>query len=406
MIIIKPVGTYKCCILQIATVMFNMEVGRCVFDKDGKIDHPEKDFGGFVFQGIEYHITGSSGTIYLALTGGNGVASALHQNFVVDIDAYLNELRDKFARHCDKSATHIPVFSKYSHDYVCGGTIGIDAKNTSYKWAVKFNNYTDMLRLPDQKTSSKNAIDYAHIHSSSQAILVDMKNLFVYENFMTMVTGFPPYEDLTIWGSYVGVSIDFSCSMGGIDLAIRKILGIPYPCASDIPVLKDIYTEKWENIRPMRTKGIVAPDLACIREKYDHVLADLEELRDVACGAPARLTDACVTCGILLYGDIYVIEYKDTNHMCICPQCGHSNILNRISEDLTILKVTYPRTVVDLIKQLNLSDCHSKVLLEMSAITTYYKEYVRTPSFIGVQLITDAVDIDTRGKQLFICNKQ
>ena len=211
------------------------------------------------------------------------------------------------------------------------------------------------------------------------------------------------------------------------------------------PMFLPVYAETWDNIKPMRMARISMPEfwdrintltyhvLNSLCRKYNYDIEELEEEKNVRSGAPSRPNDICQLCRMRLYGEIYVLEYiydqSTKNHACLCAMCFHLRVnkvlsggskeifrhpncpheLTDISLDrITVLRVLYPRSVTEIVNDLDMSYHTKSLLVELlTGVVTISEDnpnVIKTSNYTGYSNLCDILmKKETTNKRAFVC---
>jgi len=252
-------------------------------------------------------------------------------------------------------------------------------------------------------------------------LVIDISKVFEYKENITFINSLPLKRDYSMSNRFISYDVFiYNEKYGGIDSVLR---GLKNPnnkqChMQDIeikPLFIPVYEEEWENINPMRAVGkdtaLVADHINnLLTSSYNYTLMELEEVKNVESGAPPMPNDVCHSCEMYLYDQIYVLELND-NHVCVCANCFHSDVYPTMFDkfnctDINVLKVKYPKTVVDIIGTIDMSEEFRSLLIELSGDVTIKDDVITTPNYVGYKDI-DTILLKTmtppEDKKLFVC---
>ena len=411
--------------MTIATTLFNMELGKKVFNIDGSINNPDEDLYILTKDGISYTIHGIVGNIVVIYRGEN---HRYTEFLISDIEKILHDLDMKYMDEFKE----INCYNGKSMDYTLVSE-AISDRNKKRRKIVKNKD------TPPNKGQFLWRIDWPEIFMSNSRKYVGNRNLWEYETLLlyntlvidtdnvfntkeniTIIDDIPKVKDYNISTRFVSLEeFTYDKKYGRIDSILREMKDPGYNDQHTMyitPVFVPIYEEKWENIKPIRVyiereECLIDNIIKLLTSSYDYTLMELEEVKNVESGAPPAPNDICHSCRMYLYDTIYVLECQN-NHVCVCARCFHNDLypeLFDINNNITVLKVKYPKTVFDIIYQMDMPSEIRQLMIELSGedVRVDMKELtITTPNFVGYSEI-DSILLKTRhppeGKRLFIC---
>lgn len=366
--------------MAIATTMFNIETGKRVFDIRGNIDRPDDDFNTITKGGITYSIHLMKGSLLFTNIGPVGGI------FLSTIIKKIRSIIDRLHLRYNELKGGVRYYTANSIDFVAEstlvkrvsyrkiGTSGTGTTNT-FTWTNRRFNKED-IDIRRCYCNNRAEWEYNHIYYHN-AIVVDLINIFNTPDHITIIHDKPELSHFVMSSRVVCTGeVYFNNKLGGIYPTLQHLNGIKYIDKDENHnevghIFQPIYEEQWCNINPMRAKRMdVDSNLSVHINKllemdYDFNLMELEEIKNVQSGAPPTPNDRCNSCYMYLYDSIYVMESGD-NHVCVCGVCYHAYLTSDDVNTHVILKVKYPRTVVEVIDMTPLGDYDRDMLVELS----------------------------------------
>lgn len=428
MIIIKTNGDRTDEItMAISTILFNMELGKKVFNAKAEIDSPDEDYHTISNRGITYAIQGIIGNICILYRGND----RRYSEFLSwDIERNLRALDtiyiEKFGNihsYAITSMDYTLVSEKPTDVYRDRRRLVHKHDAPSFRgcftWRVVMNNQELLQKNHISPSRSRNIWEYDNLvwHNT---LVIDVEDIFINIDRPIFTSVEPAISEYNMSKNMVSLyTVPYSRKYGGIDTILRD-MNFPHmsynkEINADMLCIP-IYEEEWKNIAPMRvmydepaTRPMYIWNL--LHSEYNHTLMDLEEVKNVESGAPPRPNDVCHSCEMYLYDMIYVLELKE-NHVCVCSRCFHNSIYIDMIQalecaDITVLKVMYPKTVVDIINRTNMDNNFKALLIELSSGELDINEdVITTPNFIGYTNIYNVlmkIIIPPVNKKIFIC---
>lgn len=417
------------CNMAIAAVMFNMELGKNVFNLDGTLITDGGDYHVLSKDGITYTIQGITGNVVILANDvdkryneflGWDLEKALHTLDDVYIDVH-NDIKIYTSKSLDYTLELKAIKSKQNKKERRKITLKDSLPNGDvFTWKM---GVTDILFHDVKKAYDRNVWEYQMLQRYN-TIIIDTDNVFNTEKNITMLNREPEMSDYTMSSRFISMDpISFS-KTSGILYEIKNAFGIENN-VSDFnniePVFIPIYEEKWESIRPRRV--VVNNETMDIKitimskhfnDCYEYMLAELEEVKNVEAGAPPKPNDVCSLCYMYLHDDIYALEpEKQHCHICVCANCFHEHLhphhMHKSAfKNATVLKVTYPRTIIDIIdhKDNTMKDDVKNLMRELCGEYEVFDGGVRTENFIGYYYIKEVMlkqVTPPKDKKLFIC---
>ena len=424
---------------SIAFMMFNKEMNKRIYTREGKIDNPEADNNVVIHEGITYSISHSIGNIIFLVPNGLILNIEKIRN---TLKKELKEIYKNYEKHNTvilynrNSTVFVHVETKTPHNSITryiGNTIkypSVTITNVMFKW------YDDRTCLcengqPCAPVNNKNYFNddfllQSNVSHYTNSIIVDLNNIF---NLEGKIYPSPAVEDFTMSQflaskNVITYEINRVCH---IDTMLRKIHdnNINYKGAVMYSIF-NIYEEKWENIKPMRvtkiSNNVDKLDIVINKVIIFNCSFEEEELdikKDNKIGIKMLPNDICHICYMLLYDTIYVLEFNVsyTKHVCICALCLHSNYI-KIKKQLTdykkksscgynILKIIYPRTCYDLINNTNIDPSYKELLCELAySNATFINDTIQTNNYIGItnihNLLYKNLNIEYEDKTFFL----
>lgn len=414
--------------IAIASMLFNMELGRRAFDSDGKIDEPDEDFHVLVKDGISYTIQGIIGNIVVLYRGDD----RRYQEFLAwDLEKALRDLDEKYVR---ANGEGIPHYTGKSMDFTLVSELQPAKKNDtdrrkivhkadapSHKSHFVWRMVSDCNKIlfeNNARVYDRNVGEYNHLVRYN-TLVIDINNVFDSKENITFINGLPSKSDYAMARKFISYDVfTYSEKYGGIDSVLRSLNDPKQKQEMQEmkiePLFIPVYEEDWENINPMRaTRTSDAPAdriYELLTSSYNYTLMELEEVKNVESGAPPTPNDICHACAMYLYDMIYVLELKD-NHVCVCAKCFHGAVYPTMFDyfncaDVNVLKVRHPKTVVDIIGTIDMSEEFRSLMTELSGDVAVEDDVITTPNYAGYNDI-NSVLLKTvtppENKRLFVC---
>jgi hypothetical protein len=421
--------------IAIASMLFNMELGCKAFNPDGEIDDPDEDFHVMEKDGISYTIQGIIGNIVVLYSGDD----RRYIEFLAwDLEKALRILDDLYIK---ARVEGIPHYTGKSLDYTLVSELqmGFNNKNNSdrrkivhkadaqshkshFVWRI-VDDGTKILFTDNTRVYDRNVNEYNHLVQNN-TLVIDIRNVFESKENITFTNGLPSKRDYSMSNKFVSYDVfTYSEKYGGIDSVLRSLKNQENKQENkqemqDIiidPLFIPVYEEEWDNINPMRAvcrdiKPAADHIIDLLNSSYNYTLMELEEVKNVESGAPPTPNDVCHSCEMYLYDMIYVLELKD-NHVCVCAKCFHGAVYPTMFDnfnctDINVLKVRHPRTVVDVIDTIDMSEEFRSLMTELSGDVTIRDGVITTPNYAGYTDI-DSILLKTvtppEDKRLFVC---
>jgi hypothetical protein len=381
-------------IMVIATLLFNMELGKTVFNTSGEFDNCDEDFHVLSKNGITYNINGSIGNIIVMY---DEKIQRYNNTYLKELSIKLENTMKYLDDIYIKKYNSIKYFTEQSLDFTLVSRNYDSSRCNVYNRKIILYKYMKEKGITCYNTwELKNNIDSnlfiekshhtAHDRNCWEHTLLKNYNSLVIDNYDV----FNFKDDITfidnIKRSYLTISdliitkhmIIYNFHNGGIDNTLRYLKNIKNETENNCDYMfpytyTPIYKEQWKNIRPIRASNehdrtnIDQYINILINMDYDYKLSELEEIKNVKFGAPHSHNDICHICHMYLYDDIYVLE-KHKYHICICAKCFHGKISyeNIKTNNLIILRVKFPRTIKDVINIIEIPDDFKLLLIELS----------------------------------------
>lgn len=375
MIIIKASECLVDTVRIVACVLFNIECGRWVFSYSGELIDSHDEYLTISSEGMAYSICGNIGHIEI-LDGCNWTHTRdiIQRYLVVELHA--------LDARCLKENVVLEKNNRQSVDFIAStdhtGAVGRIASrdirigqrtcdtDVYFEWIIHTKGCPKVLSPnPDDNVS-----EYANLCSLA-TVIIDYADIFEMSAPVSIIqklenTEYRLFDRLCVAGmgtvNYIGKYNRFDSllySKCGISVHEQACM------TGDIPRGGvSIYADVWANITPARCdKNIMITldeRLGIVYEKchphtqYDHKLSELNYERDIVHGAPISPNDECHGCYMYLYGDIYVMENMGI-HVCMCAMCFHTDTWQAFDDmrhpgDVMVLRVQYPRTACDVIR--------------------------------------------------------
>lgn len=414
--------------ISIASILFNMELGCKAFNSEGEIDDPDEDFHVVEKDGISYAIRGVIGNIVVLH---NRDYKQYNISLSRDLDNFLRILDYRYFKYRKEG---IPYYTGKSLDYTLVSELrdnSTDRRNIVHKsdirpsskfrftWSMVSEGNKILSINDSNKVHCRDLNEYNHlVHHNT--LVIDARNVFESKEKITFINGIPSKSDYSMSNRFVSYYVfTYSEKYGGIDSVLRRLKNPTDNQEMQDIIIKDmfipVYEEEWENINPMRVvcrdnNPITEHIYGLLTSSYNYTLMELEEVKNVASGAPPAPNNVCHSCDMYLYGMIYVLELKD-NHVCVCSKCLHDSIYPEMFDnfncaDVNVLKVMYPKTVVDIIGIIDMSDEFRSLMIELSGDVTINDDVITTPNYVGYNNI-DNILLKTvtppEDKKLFVC---
>lgn len=434
MIIIKiDVDKTDACIMAIATVMFNMELGKNVYSLTGEFNDDAEDYHVLYKDGISYTIQGTTGRIVVLYNGDdrryNEFLGWDLEKLMVKLD---NEYINKYGviEQYDSRSMDYTLASTFTskNDDNCRRIIvhkDINKKKGLITWMFQQDKRSTL--FPEfMREYNRNTWEFSRLKDYN-TIIIDTDNIYNTENTVTMLQQLPEPSMYTMIDRFIDMKpITISEKYDGIQQQIYDAFGVVnqktfYSSVDSAHIFTPIYEEKWENIKPARCSILHEKDidfkintiLNTLKGGYDYTMMELEEIKNVESGVPPTFNDICHCCYMYLYDTIYVLEEKNC-HICVCSRCFHSIIYPSYMDnksqfyDATVLKVRYPRSIIDILNHEKNTMSDEKKQLMTELINGDYKinnGEVITPTFAGCLSISAVLlkqTIPTAGKKLFV----
>jgi hypothetical protein len=410
-------------ICTIARMMFNHEMNKKIYTRDGKIDKPKEDNNVITHEGVSYSISHAIGELIYLIPNGIILNKAKIRN---DLE---NELKVIYERY---EAKHpVMIYNRFSSVFTQIETKTPSELITRYignthKTVERSNVNRYMFKWYDDRTCAcsngntctpishtryyvNDFIINSNISLYTNSIIIDLNDIFKTEN---KIYSSPVTEDFTmsqfiITTKKITYEVNRTCH---VETMIRSLYGNDKNYErSTMHNIFNIYEEKWDNIKPLRILK-ASESLNRIAFIFNRVInieasfeeEEMEEKRDRKTGAKERPNDRCHICYMLLYDTIYVLEFVNTNtkHVCVCTLCLHIHYLEvkrylepyikKSNTVYSILKVDYPRTCYDLINEAKISPQYKELLCHLARISVLNVNNIMvTPRYIGVRDIHD-----------------
>jgi hypothetical protein len=424
--------------ITIASMLFNMELGCKVFSPNGEIDEPDEDFHVIEKNGISYTIQGVIGNIVVLYNGDNHrytdfLSWDLEKTLQTLDNIYINTRVEGIPQYTGKSLDYTLVSELHNttddRRNIIHNINKYSSQNSHFVWVMTLDGKKILRTHSKNKASNRNTNEYRHLVQHN-TLVIDTINVFESKENITFINGMPSKSDYSMSKKFVSYDVfTYSKKYGGIDYNLRhvgksKSIGKKYLYLNEKiePLFIPIYDEKWENINPMRSDDwdtddghVNAHDIGShifdlLTSSYNYMLMELEEVKNVESGAPPRPSDICHSCDMYLYDMIYVLELKN-NHVCVCAKCFHYLVHPMMFDsfncaDIRVLKVRYPKTVVDLIGIIDMPEEVRSLMIELSGDVIIKDEVITTPNYVGYTDI-DNILLKTvtppEDKRLFVC---
>jgi hypothetical protein len=419
--------------LNIATLLFNMELGKRAFNIFGELDDPDDDFHVIHKDGISYTIQGIIGNIIVMCNQKKRKENKeVIKSLMLNLDKIMYELDDVYI----KEYGSIQQYTGKSLDYTLVSE-SYTKKNTDrrkfihnqdtmsnkshYIWKIIVDEQE--ILFGDAGKYDRNMWEYTELIKYN-TLIIDTDDVFETSTNITFIDGVPEIKHYIMAKRFINYDVlAYNVKYGGVRNILHKVKDPEYKQEDQgniEAIFTPIYAEVWENINPMRivrgndNSNITDRILKLLYMSYDYILAEFDEIKNVRAGAPPIPNNECQVCGMYLYDDIYVLE-KGKNHICVCAICFHTQIdhqkLFTISRYVQILRVTYPKTVVDIINTIDMSEDFRSLMLELSGdsvtiSSTVSGDVITTPNYMGysnMESILLKVVLPPEGKKLFIC---
>ena len=419
--------------IAIASMLFNMELGCKAFNTGGEIDDPDEDFHVIEKDGISYTIQGIIGNIVVLY---NGDDRRYIEFLAWDLEKALHTLDDRYINA--RVEEGIPHYSGESMDYTLVSGLGYknnaDRRKIVHKadapsnishfvWRmVADGNKILFKKRNEQRFVNRDVNEYNYLVQHN-TLVIDISNVFESKENITFTNGLPSKRDYSMSNKFVSYDVFTYSENGGIDSVLRSLKNQENKQENKQemqdtiidPLFIPVYEEEWDNINPMRavcrgTKPAADHIIDLLNSSYNYTLMELEEVKNVESGAPPTPNDVCHSCEMYLYDMIYVLELKD-NHVCVCAKCLHGAVYltmfdNFNCTDINVLKVRHPRTVVDVIDTIDMSEEFRSLLTELSGDVTIRDDVITTPNYAGYKdlysiLLKTVTPLED--KRLFVC---
>lgn len=416
--------------IAIASMLFNMELGSKAFNSDGEIDEPDEDFHVMEKDGISYTIQGIIGNIVVLYRGDD----LRYIEFLAwDLEKVLQILDDMYIK---ARVEGIPHYTGKSLDYTLVSELQMGFNNkkkidrrkivlkadapshkSHFVWRMVADGNKILFTNNEQKVYGRNVNEYNYLVQHN-TLVIDTINVFESKENITFINGMPSTRDYSMSNKFVSYDVfTYSEKYGGIDSVLRSLKNQENRQEmQDIiiePMFIPVYEEEWDNINPMRavrrgTNPAANHIIDLLNSSYNYTLMELEEVKNVEYGAPPTPNDVCHSCDMYLYDMIYVLELKD-NHVCVCSKCFHCTVYPTMFDncaDINVLKVRHPRTVVDVIDIIDMSEEFRSLMTELAGDVTIKDDVIMTPNYAGYKDI-DSILLKTvtppEDKRLFVC---
>jgi hypothetical protein len=411
-------------LLTISTILFNMEMGEKIFNPSGDFYEIIEDYHVLHKDGISYTIQGMVGNIVVMY----GMANRVYiEKLALELGGVLSILDDRYI----KKYGNIKQYTEDSTDFTLVSqiykgdirrTIKISPNNNSitqgYEWKMSTSINKDILKYQESSHKTRSMWEYLNL-TLRNTLYIDANNVFNTTNQIAFIEHTPTIDDYSMSELLVCKdAIIYDTQLGGIHHTLRLLKDPKHAhCViiSTLPMCIPIYEDLWVNINPIRVSVHTHDDvcgyiLKTLNTSYDYTLMELEEVKNMEDGVPITVNDVCHSCEMYLYDYIYVLE-KNTNHICVCAICYHGIIYPKlvdklIGDNIQTLKVKYPRSIIDVINILVMSDDMRDLLIELSTcelvITT---SCITTPNYAGYKDINSVLlknIIPPENKKLFI----
>lgn len=407
-------------ITEISSVLFNLEQGKNIFDSSGNFIKGElygTNFNTIKKDGISYNIVGNTGNVILLNMNINVL-----NNFKNDLDKQLLELDKKFYKKnstfCYRKFNSTDYFSSF-YNLNSANTEHIKNKNfrkieimsmntpinnTGYLW--KLQRWDSVLFVENKMWKNRNMNEF-EILQKHNTLIIDCGDIFNYTERIAFLTKEPEIQSYKMSEKFISMEKVFIVSNRQNPIKAELYNGIftnrdyQYDYGTVCDIKYPIYHEEWENINPVRIKKKeeILSDVEIKRllinfHKNKKNTTESEEIKNRKHGAPPTYTDICSICSMYLYDDIYVLEKQNRDfHICVCADCLHEHItvpdlnLDHAFNDITILRVKYPRTAAELIQHEDNTMCEYKKQLVTELLEGFTlkrnNKVVETSSFIG-----------------------
>lgn len=358
----------------LAVTMFNLEEGRVVFNKDLTInDTPEL----IVVKsgGVSCNITGCYGRV--ESVNGDHLQIQHLRAALCDLDNAYRNRHGVFKIHSTDSTDFSLVVETFNVKTRTLFDRRANRKPTSnFTWEVtKLDEST--LQAPQnitRLTASREMGDF-EIYLKHFTIIVDDAGVFKTDTVLTVVDC-PTIDQYTLGDNVLPLKPMHYLGNHCVDTFIRRSLNSATTIKTTMPhcaMVCNVYAEEWDKINPVRYAQLngmreFGAIFQALKECTDYTVMELEEIKNVACGAPQKRNDLCVSCGTLLYGDIYALEAGGV-HACVCAACFTNFMSDRDIKAARIqtLRVTHPRTVNDAIDAMDIEAEAKSVIKEVAA---------------------------------------
>jgi hypothetical protein len=397
---------------EIATLLFNMEMGKKSFNIMGDIDNPDEDFHVLHKNGISYTIYGSVGSLILLKQ--NKTDDPYFESFIHNMVNHLSDLDDKYNKNCgiinhytggstDYSLNSKP-FTSTTRRIITSTHNQIQQKEETYRWTV-----IDYIE-DGYKKSTRDIWEYTKLREYN-TLIIDTNNIFNTDCKITFIDSIKT-ENYVMSKNFIDYKFTYNAENKNIDEMLRYLRNdrnlIDLEYTLDLLMFTPIYVEEWKNIKPMQ--GITNREIPPCAYIYDmlyteyHTPSELEE----------KIDDVCDSCDMYLYGDIYVLE-KGNNHACVCAFCMQYESIytyifgrNKRDPDIHLLRVTHPNTAIDIINKFDVPDDVRSVMIELSGDRVSVENgVISTPNYEGYGVKDDVLlklVVPSENKKLFACD--
>lgn len=391
MIIIKiEHGDVTDWITAIASIMFNMELGKHIFDLQGNIVDGKSNYHVLSKNGISYTIRGIAGNLIILPTNSiilNNIESELH-----DLDCKYEEKYGSKYQYSQESSDYAVKMIK------CHGRTLLKTRIPMvdvFVWrTLDIPNSIKVLKNTAERLN-RNMYEFNNIMNYN-TLIIDMANIFKMDDKVVFMDRPLSISDYNMGNIVVCNETICIFEKTGVLYEIYKSFDVAdsYHGINFQPIFSPIFEEKWSNIKPRRCarpEGFTTRDtlasqiIEILYEPYNYEIAELEEVKNVESGRPCTSSDICHVCFMYLHDYIYVLE-SETTHVCVCPLCFDQYIVGYIQTDITILKVQCPRTIYDII---DMPECKmtppAKLLMKelINMKINYKKDVIETENFVG-----------------------
>lgn len=409
MIIIKTDKNDTNATFEIATILFNMELGEKAFNVSGDLDDRD-DYHVLHKDGISYTIRGNEGNIVIM---NNEVIN--NETYIEDLDKNLQKLDELYI----KEHGNIQYYTTKSMDFTLVSEIynennarriissnGINPTKSCFKWKI-IDRDIILPAIMDRKCS-RDVWEHTFL-TKYNTLIIDDCDIFDTNDKVTFFDDIPSIKHYNMAKRIVDCCpIIFERKTRSIDNTLRELSGVNIikTDSSILQAMFPVYEEHWVNIKPMRiSKNSKNSTLEHI---YSLLLKEEENTENDFQGCP---NDICHACGMYLYDYIYVMEL--VNHVCVCTKCFHNVIqYEKFSpkfDKVKVLKVKHPNDISDVIKRISKSELRD-LLLELSGndVTIDDKNgSIITPNYMGsgsIYPVLLKLVPPPENKKLFVCH--